>query len=72
MSDDRVRTNSGAGRPREHDEGTRTTTGVRLDKDLYKRAKHAAIDRDTSVNHLINKALAYYLDRLPPLEPTDD
>ena len=58
-----------SGRPKVH--GERVTTAVRLPKELHKRASHEAIDRDTSVNHLLVKALTYYLDRLPPIKPED-
>jgi predicted HicB family RNase H-like nuclease len=60
--------NRSVGRPKVHTEA-RVTTAVRLPKSLYKRARHEALDRDSSVNHLVCKALEYYLDRLPPVEP---
>ena len=46
----------------------RVTTAVRLPADLHRQLHEAAANRDTSVNHLIVKAAAFYLSRLPPLE----
>jgi predicted HicB family RNase H-like nuclease len=48
--------------------GDRVATAVRFPKELHERALEAAHDRDTSINHLVVKALDFYLDRLPPLE----
>jgi hypothetical protein len=56
------------GRPREYQED-RVATAVRIPKDLYRKLKHEASERDSSVNHLLVKAAEYYLDRLPPLDP---
>jgi predicted HicB family RNase H-like nuclease len=58
------------GRPKEHLE-ERVTTAVRIPKDLYRRLKHEAIERDSSLNHLLVRAAQHYLDRLPPLEATE-
>ena len=57
------------GRPKEHLE-ERVTTAVRIPKGLYRKLKQEANQRDSSLNHLLVKAAEYYLDRLPPLEPT--
>lgn len=48
--------------------GERVATAIRLPKELHERAVRVAHERDTSVNHLVVKALALYLDKLPPLE----
>jgi predicted HicB family RNase H-like nuclease len=58
------------GRPRIHDD--RVTTAVRLPEPLYRRLKETAEDRDSSLNHLLVKAATYYLDKLPPLEPSEE
>lgn len=55
------------GRPKEYPE-ERVTTAVRIPKVLYKRAKHAALDRDVGVGLLINRALERYLENLPPVD----
>ena len=39
----------------------RVTTAVRLPKDLYKQLKHEAIDREVSVNSLIEQATQKFL-----------
>lgn len=39
----------------------RVTTAVRLPKDLYKQLKHEAIDREVSVNSLIEQAAQKFL-----------
>lgn len=46
----------------------RVSTAVRIPRDLYKRARHEALDRDISVNHLIVKGLQKYLDELKPID----
>lgn len=53
------------GRPPEY--GDRVSTAIRLPADLHDRAKVVAQDRDTSINHLVVKALARYLDQLSDL-----
>lgn len=55
-----------SGRPKEYFED-RVTTAIRLPKELYKRLKHEAIDREVSVNSLIEQAVQLFLAR----EPTD-
>lgn len=55
------------GRPREHLE-ERITTAIRLPKTLHKKLKREALERDSSVNHLLVKAAQHYLDRLPPID----
>lgn len=54
------------GRPRIHTE-PRITTSLRIPEALYQRLKEVASERDTSVSNLIAKAVASYLDGLPPL-----
>ena len=49
-----------SGRPKEYAED-RVTTAIRLPKDLYKRLKHEAIDREVSVNFLIEQATQTFL-----------
>lgn len=39
----------------------RVTTAIRLPKALYKRLKHEAIDREVSVNALIEQAAQTFL-----------
>ena len=39
----------------------RVTTAIRLPKALYKRLKHEAIDREVSVNALIEQATQTFL-----------
>lgn len=46
----------------------RVATAVRFPKSLHQRLHGAATDRDVSVNLLVTKAVALYLDRLPGLE----
>ena len=41
--------------------GQRVTTAVRLPKDLYKQLKHEAIDREVSVNSLIEQATQKFM-----------
>lgn len=53
------------GRPKEHSD-ERVTTAIRLPKGLYKRLKHEAIDREVSVNTLIEQATKTFLG-----EPAD-
>ena len=54
-------------RPRLYNE-ERITTAVRLPEALHSRVRGVAAQRDVSVNLLVERALAHYLDRLPPLE----
>ena len=49
-----------SGRPKEYPED-RVTTAIRRPKDLYKRLKHEAIDREVSVNSLIEQATQIFL-----------
>jgi hypothetical protein len=49
-----------SGRPKEYHED-RVTTAIRLPKDLYKQLKHEAIDREVSVNFLIEQATQRFL-----------
>jgi len=48
--------------------GDRVATAIRFPKELHERALEVANERDTSINHLVVKALHFYLDRLPTLE----
>lgn len=54
------------GRPNRN--GDRVASAIRFPKELHEEAVRVAYERDTSVNHLVVKALRAYLDRLPPLE----
>jgi hypothetical protein len=49
-----------SGRPKEYVDD-RVTTAIRLPKALYKRLKHEAIDREVSVNSLIEQATQTFL-----------
>lgn len=46
----------------------RVTTAVRMSKDLQKRLKDAADERDISANLLAVKAITDYLDHLVPTD----
>lgn len=60
------------GRPRrDGSDEERITTAVRIPKSLFERLMEVAAERDTSMNHLLCKGAARYLDKLPPLEPED-
>jgi hypothetical protein len=52
-------------RPREYDD--RISTGMRLPRDLHARLTEEAADRDLSVNWMVTKAIAEFLDRLLPV-----
>lgn len=54
------------GRPREYDD--RVSTSIRLPVDLHQRLSVAAEEREVSVNYLVNKAIADFLDRLIPAD----
>jgi predicted HicB family RNase H-like nuclease len=58
-------------RPRTHTD-PRITTAVRLPQSLYERLKDEAAERDTSLNHLVVKGPPDNIDRLPPLEVSDE
>ena len=49
----------------------RITTAIRLPRDLHTRLREEAVRRDVSVNLLVERALAQYLDRLTPVEDLD-
>jgi predicted transcriptional regulator len=54
-------------RPRTH--GTRVTTAIRIPEDLHARLQEVAEERDTSINHLMVRAAAFYLEHgLAPLD----
>ena len=41
-------------------------TGLRLDRDLVKKAKFRALEEDTSLTKLLDKAIDYYLRNTRP------
>lgn len=49
-------------------QGDRVSLSVRLPEKLAKRTMRIAEERDTSASFLVQKALTFYLDRLPSLE----
>lgn len=55
------------GRPRLYEE-RRIATAVRLPASLHEELKKAASCRDVSVNFLVSRAVADYLQRLPSAE----
>jgi predicted transcriptional regulator len=55
-----------AGRPVEY--GERTNTAIRFPPELHERVQTAAKERDVSMNWLVNKAVADFLDRLIPVD----
>ena len=57
-------------RPKKYQE-PRVTTAIRLPADLHRQLQETAQSRDTSLNHLVVKAAALYLSRLPPLDVED-
>jgi len=54
------------GRPRIYRE-PRVTTAIRLPTSLRDELRSAAVERDVSVNFLVNRAVLDYLRRLPPV-----
>lgn len=46
-------------------------TAVRLPVDLHNRLVGAADERDVSVNYLVTRAVARYLDALVPLDEVE-
>lgn len=46
----------------------RHNTAIRFPLDLHERLTKAAADRGVSMNWLVNKAVADFLDRLIPVE----
>jgi predicted HicB family RNase H-like nuclease len=46
----------------------RTSTAIRLKPDLHERLVEEAAARDVSINFLVNKACAFFLDRLIPVD----
>lgn len=54
------------GRPREH--ADRTTTAIRFAPELHAELERAAIERDVSMNFLVNKAVAEFVKRLIPVD----
>jgi hypothetical protein len=57
------------GRPRTYAEEL-VETAVRLPLSVHKHLKDTALERGTSLNHLLILAATAYLAALPPLEPT--
>lgn len=55
------------GRPREIDEPV-VNVNYRLPESLHARLQRVAEERDIPMTRLVRKAIAYYLDRLPPLD----
>lgn len=53
-------------RPRKYDE--RRATAIRFDKELHDRLVVAASERQVSLNLLVNRAVAEFLDNLLPVE----
>ncbi len=51
------------GRPRVSDE-KRIATAIRLPESIHRRLHLVADERDVSANHLVTKAVSYYLDQL--------
>jgi hypothetical protein len=54
----------GMARPRIYEE-KRVTTAVRLPESAHDELRKAALERDVSVNYLINRAVDHYLRDLP-------
>lgn len=54
-------------RPKVYEE-QRITTAVRFPESLHDELKHAAENRDVSVNWLVNRAVSRYLAELQPAE----
>jgi predicted transcriptional regulator len=50
------------GRPKLYEE-RRVATAVRLPESVHRRLRHAARERDVSVNLLVTRAVTEYLDR---------
>lgn len=46
----------------------RRATAIRLKAELHERLEVAAEEREVSVNFLVNRAVAAFLDRLVPIE----
>jgi hypothetical protein len=59
----------GVGRPKQYPE-PRVATAVRIPVSLRDQLRAAAAERDVSANLLVTRALADYLERLPPPAPT--
>lgn len=52
-----------------HDEDEEVALTVRLPASVHARLRAAAAERVVGVNVLTAKAIGYYLDRLPPVDP---
>ncbi len=53
-------------RPKRYD--NRTSIGLRMPESLHRMLQRAAEERDVSMNWLVNRAVAEYLDRLIPAD----
>lgn len=47
---------------------TRTATAIRFPEPLHDRLRHAADERDLSVNYMVVKAVEDFLERLIPAD----
>lgn len=56
------------GRPADPENAGRTATAIRLKPDLHERLTAEAKARDVSVNFLVNKSVAFFLEHLIPIE----
>lgn len=54
-------------RPNRLDSAHRTTTAIRFDPELHERLRVAAEEREVSMNFLVVRAVADFLDRLIPV-----
>ncbi len=51
--------------------GTRITTAVRIPAELHERLQQEAAARDLSINYLVVRGIDLILDRLRPIEVTE-
>jgi predicted transcriptional regulator len=54
------------GRPGVHDK--RTATAIRFKPETHARVAQAALERDLSINYIVNRAVEEFLDRLIPAD----
>ena len=50
------------------DQKPRTATAIRFPEELHEQLRHAAEERDLSINYLVVKAVEQFLPRLIPAE----